>query len=146
MYSEIWLPDLLDTASWVSSRFNSRLNCQKQSIQQQCNVYSHDSYIQVCIYCQQCITYSDRALNRMFNEPRTRDPWLTNLTQFMFLIQQNVLVKLTPVKIVQIYQFIRTKSFHSIFYQFLNKVSVNLSQTLFQSHQRLEERNIPLVR
>lgn len=30
--SEIWLPDLLDTASWLSSRFSSRLNCEQQQM------------------------------------------------------------------------------------------------------------------
>jgi len=31
MYSEIWLPDLLDSARWLSSRFNSRLNCHQHT-------------------------------------------------------------------------------------------------------------------
>lgn len=27
MYSEIWLPDLLDSEKWLSSLFSMRLNC-----------------------------------------------------------------------------------------------------------------------
>lgn len=29
MYSAIWLPDLLDSAKWLNSRFNIRLNWNK---------------------------------------------------------------------------------------------------------------------